>query len=572
MRFLDRIIGRKLPKAVDPPVWESDQSLSKSTMGSERPVEASTSPYALNSSGAGRSPITSMYQTGDKFAGGFGDTELLTMDYWTLRARSAQLFTKNVYARGIIRRMVTNEINTGLGLESIPESSLLGMDKNELSEWADDVEKRYEIYGDNVMDFKGVNSAGKIEQIARREALVEGDILVIMKQDSRTGNPQVQLIPGNKVRTPLAEFKKNIVEGVELDSDNNHIAFWVLQDDNTYKRVAAKGRKTGRKRAWLMYAIDKRHDDVRGEPLLSIVLQSLNEIDRYRDAAQRKAVINSLLAMFIEKGEERMGSMPMTRAATSNSTFNADSSLTSQETSSEIRAANFTMPGVILDELQHGEKPHAFKSETDIDFGKFEESIVQAIAWCLEIPPEILRQTFSSNYSASQASINEYKLYLNPTRLYFADQFNNIIYREWLISEVLAGRIVAEGFLEALRSRDVYVVGAWFKADWAGAIKPSSDLAKMVKAYKEAVDAKFITRARASKELFGMKWDRVVEQLGFENKKAVEADRPLMEFRQEFDVTPDEGVLTSGVDEDDPVIQALQENVIELSEHINAKV
>jgi capsid protein len=223
-------------------------------------------------------------------------------------------------------------------------------------------------------------------------------------------------------------------------------------------------------------------------------LQSLNEIDKYRDAAQRKAVINSLLAMFIEKGEERIGSMPMTGAATSNSTFTAESSIASQESAAEVRRSNFTMPGVILDELQYGEKPHAFKSETDIDFGKFEEIIVQAMAWCLEIPPEILRQSFSSNYSASQASINEYKLYLNPTRLYFADQFNNIIYREWLISEILTGRITAGGFLDALRSRDVYTVGAWFKADWAGAIKPSSDLAKMVKAYKEAVDAKFITR------------------------------------------------------------------------------
>jgi lambda family phage portal protein len=539
-------------------------------MGADRTVEASSSPYALNSSGAGRSPAVSAFQNGDKFAGGFGATELLTMDYWTLRARSSQLFTKNLYARGIIRRMVTNEINTGLGLESIPESSLLGMDKNELSRWADDVEKRYEIYGDNIMDFKGVNSAGKIEQIARREALIEGDILVIMRQDSKTGNPQVQLVPGNKVRTPITEFNENIVEGVELDKDNNHVAFHVLQDDNTYKRIAAKGRKTGRKRAWLMYAIDKRHDDVRGEPLLSIILQSLNEIDKYRDAAQRKAVINSLLAMFIEKGEERIGSMPMTGAATSNSTFTAESSIASQESAAEVRRSNFTMPGVILDELQYGEKPHAFKSETDIDFGKFEEIIVQAMAWCLEIPPEILRQSFSSNYSASQASINEYKLYLNPTRLYFADQFNNIIYREWLISEILTGRITAGGFLDALRSRDVYTVGAWFKADWAGAIKPSSDLAKMVKAYKEAVDAKFITRARASRELFGMKWDRIIEQLGFENQKVVEADRPLMEFRQEFEVTDDEETSTEIVEVAGQV-QALQENVIELSEHIDVK-
>jgi hypothetical protein len=54
--------------------------------------------------------------TGDKFAGGFGATKVFTPDYWTLRQRSEQLFHENLYARGLIRRLVTNEINTGLTL------------------------------------------------------------------------------------------------------------------------------------------------------------------------------------------------------------------------------------------------------------------------------------------------------------------------------------------------------------------------------------------------------------------------------------------------------------------------
>ena len=49
---------------------------------------------------------------GEKFAGGFGITDIFTTDYWTLRRRSAQLFKENLYAKGLIRRLITNEITT----------------------------------------------------------------------------------------------------------------------------------------------------------------------------------------------------------------------------------------------------------------------------------------------------------------------------------------------------------------------------------------------------------------------------------------------------------------------------
>ena len=40
--------------------------------------------------------------------------------------------------------------------------------------------------------------------------------------------------------------------------------------------------------------------------MLSVILQSLKEIDRYRDATQRKAAINAILAMFIKKTQDKV--------------------------------------------------------------------------------------------------------------------------------------------------------------------------------------------------------------------------------------------------------------------------
>ena len=73
------------------------------------------------SSLGGYSSARQSYYDGEKFYGGFGETQLFTMDYWTLRARSNQIFTENLYARGIVHRLVTNEINTGLAPDSNPE-------------------------------------------------------------------------------------------------------------------------------------------------------------------------------------------------------------------------------------------------------------------------------------------------------------------------------------------------------------------------------------------------------------------------------------------------------------------
>src|SRR5690606_28715508 len=75
------------------------------------------------------------------------------------------------------------------------------------------------------------------------------------------------------------------------------------KDNDKFERLPARG-PSGRRIAWLVYGTDKRRDDVRREPLLAIVLKSLNEIDRYRDSVQRKATINAIFEMVVERENE----------------------------------------------------------------------------------------------------------------------------------------------------------------------------------------------------------------------------------------------------------------------------
>src|SRR6185312_6203223 len=153
------------------------------------------------------------------------------------------------------------------------------------------------------------------------------------------------------------------------------------------------------------------------------------------------------------------------------------------------KVASHAGPGVTMDELQVGEKPVAFQSNIASErFGEFEKAVLSAIAWANEIPPENLMLSFDSNYSASQAANNEFKIYLNRIRTEFGIAFCQPIYVEWLLSQLVSDRIEARGLIEAWGDWKKYdIFGAWTQTDWSGQIKPSIDQMKLVNSMVAAI-------------------------------------------------------------------------------------
>ena len=487
---------------------------------------------------------------GGKFAGGYGRTQILDVDYWTLRARSNELFTSNHYARGLIRRLVTNEINTGINPEANPDALTLGLTDDEAQEWTEGVENRYGLWArtPKLCDFYGVDTFAAITRKRRLMELVDGDVLVVLRTGAHTRLPTVQLVSGASVRTPFGDeagkIKKEntVTHGVEQDKAKRVVAYWVRQEDGSFERIPTHGARSGRRIAWLTYGTDRRLDDLRGQPLLAIVLQSLKEIDRYRDSTQRKAVINSILAMFIRKDQEKIGSLPISGAATRKDNV----AITDPDGQKRNYGITRHHPGMVLEELQVGEEPVAFGSQgTDQAFGVFEQAVLASIAWAQEIPPEILSLAFSNNYSASQAAINEFKIYLNLRWGVEGETFCGPIYVEWLTSEALLRKIEAPGFLESFRSATNYdVYAAWIRCDWYGSIKPSTDMLKQAKGSELLVRNGWSTNAREARITTGTKYSHNVAKLKRENEQLAEALRPLVEMRQEVQAANSEGSAT----------------------------
>jgi len=405
-------------------------------------------------------------------------------------------------------------------------SDVIGISEDEATDWDQESETDWGLWGADPLqcDFKKQSTIGKLAEQCRQTALVSGDCLVILRMNKITGLPMVELIDGEKVKTPFGKTKNGnnrIVHGVELDKNDRHVAYHVTSfKDGKYesKRIPAFGEKSGRKISWLVYGTDKRLDSVRGEPILALVLYMLRELDRAMNAEQRAATINGMLPLFIKKTEKGSGGAGFGQGA-----IRKDSIVVTDNTGGDSRTVNFQsdLPGKVQ-EMAFGEEPVSFNTQRpNVNFKIFEEMIINTFSWALEIPPEIARLLFTNSFAASRQANNEFNVYLQYRSVTFGNEFYQPIYKERLISAVLTNQLVAPGLIEAWRDKWQWrIVGGWTSAVWEGISRPSVDIAKDVKAAVEGISNGIGTVKWWTKRITGQNWRAVYKQRSREDKYA----------------------------------------------------
>ena len=425
------------------------------------------------------------------------------LDLPQLRRQSVRTFSTSLYGRGIISRIITNEIHTGLELDARPFNKYIGLTPEEVDEWQSDVEDRFHIWAcTNKCHIANELNFYQLQVLIRFEALVKGDVLVIERIDPSTHLPVYQIVAAESVTGGMLTDIGGDVQlshGVEFTSNGTHIAYWIQEDGKFESTRIPAYTEGGRRQAWLVYGSPRRIGSVRGEPLFTTVFQSLSELEKYRDSVQRRASIQSMMAIFIER----------TDVATSG--FSAEAinvrhgrqalSPPADPSPTKYGTAKW-QPGMVVERLEKGEKPVPFgNTASDLQFKDFEQAIISALAWAHEIPPEILQLSFNSNYSASQAALNELNYYLDKVRDYMGTIFCQHVYEEFLVGSVIRGDVSADGLLLSVADDDFLTFGAWTYAEWTEAVKVTTDLRKVVQACNEAVNGQLMTRERAMKLL-----------------------------------------------------------------------
>lgn len=468
---------------------------------------------------------------GDKFPGSFGLTkDYKVVDYWTLRKRSEQLFMENMYAKGIIRRLLRNEIHVGLQGNASISADILWPRMQDVNrtekgiEYSEQLTQLFEMYCSRpeYFDFRHEKTFGDFQEQVRMESLICGDGIIVSRINQVTGLPYWDWINGNYIKSPdyyQPRTGNRIVDGVELDKNNRHVAYHVetWKDDKLFwERIPCWGEKSGRRIAWMVYGSERMTDKVRGEPLLAAILYMVKELDRYRDAESRAAVINAMLPLFVKKSPTAvMGSRPSDglsrlRGDTPMGVINGDVTGEVLHNQRDIRAMN---PGTIFDDLAPGEEIVSFQTNRpNVNYKAFEEAILSGICWALEIPPEICFLRFQSNYSASRQANNEFEVYLEYQNKKNARRFCQPIYEEFVIQGCVSGQIELPGFITCWLDSSMWKEkAAWLNCVWTGLSRPSVDPLKEVEASQKALDGGLTTYDIECRKISGLSFRQVAQ-------------------------------------------------------------
>ncbi len=145
--------------------------------------------------------------------------------------------------------------------------------------------------------------------------------------------------------------------------------------------------------------------------------------------------------------------------------------------------------------------------------------MIKLIGAALEIPPEVLLKQFTTSYSAARGALNEFWRVCSMQRDWFADDFCQPIYEEWMAEAVARGRIQAPGFFA-----DPAVRKAYTDCAWNGPARTNLNPVQEVTAAEKRVEACFSTAQEETAQMTGGDYNRNVRQRAIEVRRKREVD------------------------------------------------
>lgn len=502
----------------------------------ENPISVSNSTFLPDSAG-GWVPFPSRSFDGEKNPGELGNVISLFPNHEALRARSHEANLREDLVKSITGKFFRHVIGTGLILKSEPERDVLkseGVDLENIKTFRDLAETRFKIYSRSTYaDYSGMVDLHEKALEAFKAAFLGGDCLVVLRLSDK-GFVNVQVIDGQHVQSPISDVNfseelksrgNKIVRGVELNSKNQHVAFYVRKPNSfECERIEARGKKSGRLMAWMVYGAKDRIDHVRGIPVITQILEKVAKAGRYTEAVVGGAEERAKIPFAIEHNRDSTGENPMEAKIMQKVMGDAGETIIDPFVLGEALSQKiFSTTGKTAWNMPVGAKMNTLDSTQEINFPEFYSAIFEQACTAIDIPPEVARQKYSSNYSASRAAIENWNFTLKTYRDQYSKYFYKRFYSFWLEVEILKGKIQAPGYLQAVIDGNFMVVESYTNCFFNGENTPHIDPLKEVKAVKEMLgdstkgEVPLISREEAAERL-GINWFEAMDKYEDENE------------------------------------------------------
>lgn len=436
------------------------------------------------------------------------DTDTLN-DLITLRARSRDIIRNNPIGSGAVNVKVKHVVGTGLKPNPSIDREFLGLPDDIADQWEMDAEREFKHWADSQdSDIERVLTFSGSQDLAYRASLENGDHFVIMTAHGRRNSlfdMSLQHIEADRVCNESHQGDTDTLSGgVQRDSNNAPSAIHILKGhpgsirgrDRDWDIVPVFGANTGR-RVVLHLFRKLRAGQNRGVPDLAPVMEHIKQLGRYTEAEIDAAVKQAFWAMAVhtETGEGLAG-LNIDQWRETRKEFYTDSPI-------NLKGGSSLVAGLFPDDKIDFLDP----SRPNTAFDPFINAMFTQLGMGLELPKEVLMESFQSSFSAARGSLLQSIKFFMGRRKWLATTFCQPIY-ETVISESIAkGRLSAPGFFS-----DPAIFSAYTGSEWIGDEHGQIDENKAVTAAIDRINAGLSTQKRETAALTGQDWEKVKRQ------------------------------------------------------------
>jgi lambda family phage portal protein len=421
-----------------------------------------------------------------------------------LRDRSRELVRNNPYARQAKRTTQINVIGTGVQMQS----QVMQLRGNKRDDKINSlVESKWSVWCRREhCDVAGRHSFQEMEWLAAGALPESGEALfrIIRRPFGNSKVPlAIQILEADLLDeeyqggtlSPGNEWRN----GVEVNEWGRPVRYAILTrhpGDYWFQNTAQRAEKHIFLDAGdvIHLFLPERPNQNRGVPWFHSVMADAHQLQGYEEAAVIRARAGASLMGFITNNEGEL----LADAVENNQRI------------SEFEPGTFKY-------LNPGESVTVPNIDSpDQQFEMFVRNKVRRFASGFGCSYETLSRDFSeTNYSSSRLSLLEDREHWRVVQNYLIENFHTRVFREWLALAVLSGELPFQDY--ELRP-ERYDTPKWLTRGWSWV-----DPLKEVKAYREAEQAGYMTKAQIIAQTGGGDYDDNIAELAREQRLAQEA-------------------------------------------------